>query len=109
MRSPFRFPLLLRLLCRAFLLIATMFLMCENLHAAPVTTAISAGVWHSLFLRSDGTVWAAGTNNYGQLGLPPADKSTPVKVLLPVSFVPTPWQLAHFGEEATFGATRFPM
>jgi len=30
---------------------------------------ISAGTNHSLKLRSDGTVWAWGANNYGQLGI----------------------------------------
>jgi alpha-tubulin suppressor-like RCC1 family protein len=30
--------------------------------------AISAGNWHSLFLKNDGTVWACGDNSYGQLG-----------------------------------------
>ena len=29
---------------------------------------IGAGVYHSLVLRKDGTVWAAGANSYGQLG-----------------------------------------
>ncbi len=31
-------------------------------------TAIAAGYWHSLALRIDGTVWAWGSNSYGQLG-----------------------------------------
>jgi alpha-tubulin suppressor-like RCC1 family protein len=30
--------------------------------------AVSAGGFHSLFLKSDGTVWACGDNSYGQLG-----------------------------------------
>jgi alpha-tubulin suppressor-like RCC1 family protein len=29
---------------------------------------ISCGNWHSLALRGDGTVWAWGSNNFGQLG-----------------------------------------
>ena len=31
-------------------------------------TAISAGYYHSLALKTDGTLWATGFNNYGQLG-----------------------------------------
>jgi len=30
--------------------------------------AMSGGLSHSLFLKSDGTVWACGYNNYGQIG-----------------------------------------
>ncbi len=45
-------------------------------------TAISTGWWHSLALKNDGTVWAWGHDNYGQLG-DNADlegKPTPVRV-----------------------------
>ena len=31
-------------------------------------TAIAAGDYHSLFLKSDGSLWAMGWNDYGQLG-----------------------------------------
>ena len=31
-------------------------------------TAIAAGAYHSLFLKSDGSLWVMGENNYGQLG-----------------------------------------
>ena len=31
-------------------------------------TAIAAGVYHSLFVKSDGSLWAMGYNYYGQLG-----------------------------------------
>jgi alpha-tubulin suppressor-like RCC1 family protein len=31
-------------------------------------TAIAAGEWHSLFLKSDGSLWAMGWNEFGQLG-----------------------------------------
>jgi alpha-tubulin suppressor-like RCC1 family protein/pimeloyl-ACP methyl ester carboxylesterase len=31
-------------------------------------TKIAAGSAHSLFLKSDGSLWAMGSNNYGQLG-----------------------------------------
>ena len=30
--------------------------------------AVAAGAYHSLALRGDGTVWAWGRNNLGQLG-----------------------------------------
>jgi alpha-tubulin suppressor-like RCC1 family protein len=35
--------------------------------AQPVTN-IAAGAWHSLFLKSDGSLWAMGDNTPGQLG-----------------------------------------
>ena len=30
--------------------------------------AIAAGMWHSMVLKTDGTVWVTGYNKYGQLG-----------------------------------------
>jgi hypothetical protein len=39
----------------------------EQIVASGVT-AIAAGEFHSLFLRSDGSLWAMGDNYYGQLG-----------------------------------------
>ncbi len=39
----------------------------ELIVASNVTT-IAAGFFHSLFLESDGSLWAMGENNYGQLG-----------------------------------------
>ncbi|MEK7952612.1 cadherin-like beta sandwich domain-containing protein [Luteolibacter soli] len=43
--------------------------------------AISAGNAHSLFLKSDGTVWACGANNQGQLGDGTSTtRSTPVQI-----------------------------
>ena len=33
-------------------------------------TAISAGAFHSLFLKSDGTIWATGENSDGRLMAP---------------------------------------
>ena len=45
-------------------------------------TAIAAGVWQTMALKSDGTVWAWGDNSYGQLGdATTTIRSTPVKVL----------------------------
>jgi hypothetical protein len=45
-------------------------------------TAVTARAEHSLALRSDGTVWACGWNQFGQLGDDSTtDRSTPVQVL----------------------------
>jgi alpha-tubulin suppressor-like RCC1 family protein len=43
----------------------------KNLPEVVATNAVtaSAGYWHSLFLKSDGTLWGMGYNNYGELGL----------------------------------------
>ncbi|AEC02809.1 fimbrillin family protein [Parasphaerochaeta coccoides] len=43
--------------------------------------AVSAGSWHTMILKKDGTLWATGFNNYGQLGVgDTTDRSTPVQV-----------------------------
>ncbi|HSH10102.1 MAG TPA: hypothetical protein VK995_06910 [Oceanipulchritudo sp.] len=44
--------------------------------------AVSSGSYHSIYLKSDGTVWAAGVNFDGQLGIGTngAPQSTPVQV-----------------------------
>ena len=31
-------------------------------------SAVAAGVYHSLIVKSDGSLWSAGNNEYGQLG-----------------------------------------
>jgi alpha-tubulin suppressor-like RCC1 family protein len=31
-------------------------------------TQVAAGSYHSLFLKTDGTFWAAGSNTFGELG-----------------------------------------
>lgn len=36
--------------------------------AAPTVTQIAAGGYHSLFLKSDGSLWGMGLNEYGELG-----------------------------------------
>ena len=46
--------------------------------------SVSAGFFHSLGLKSDGTVWAWGRNNFGELGdNTTTDRWTPVQVLGP--------------------------
>src|SRR5438093_930183 len=43
---------------------------------AQAVTHIAAGAYHSLFVRSDGTLWGMGDNEHGQLGLGPASSGT---------------------------------
>ena len=53
-------------------------------------SAVSAGGWHSLAVKSDGSLWAWGWNIYGQLGDgTTADKSSPVKIMDGVKAVST--------------------
>jgi alpha-tubulin suppressor-like RCC1 family protein len=40
----------------------------SSLSAADVNSTVSAGNQHSLFTKTDGSLWATGDNNYGQLG-----------------------------------------
>ena len=45
-------------------------------------TAIAEGHYHTLAMKSDGTVWAWGWNDYGQLGDgTTTDRTTPVQVI----------------------------
>jgi hypothetical protein len=37
-------------------------------NVASNVVAVAAGTYHSLFVKSDGTLWAMGWNGYGQLG-----------------------------------------
>ena len=47
-----------------------------------VTNTASAGDLHSLYLKSDGSLWAMGRNNYGQLGIGNnLTRKSPVQVL----------------------------
>lgn len=47
--------------------------------------AVSAGLWHSLALRADGTVWTWGFNRHGQLGnqatVPRENELLPIQVV----------------------------
>jgi hypothetical protein len=49
--------------------------------AAKALPQVAAGAWHSLLVKTDGTLWAMGWNASGQLGDgTTADRSTPVQV-----------------------------
>lgn len=53
----------------------------QRLPGLSTVTALSAGYQHALALGADGTVWAWGLNNYGQLGDgSTSNRSTPVPV-----------------------------
>jgi hypothetical protein len=49
-------------------------------------TAIATGEYHSLFLKSDGSLWAMGWNQYGQLGDGGSSQTAiPEQIVQPVS------------------------
>lgn len=47
---------------------------------------IAAGANHTLVIRNNNTLWAAGDNSYGQLGVADIDSSAGVKVLSDVTY-----------------------
>ncbi|MCW1914152.1 cadherin-like beta sandwich domain-containing protein [Luteolibacter sp. GHJ8] len=64
--------------------------------------AISAGELDSLFLKTDGYVWACGWNTSGQHGTGWNDIHwSPVQSLQLITYQPDPWQQANFGANAT--------
>ena len=59
--------------------LASFFAWAPLAHAA--SPDIAAGISHSIALKFDGTVWAWGSNTYGQLGDGTnTDRTTPVQV-----------------------------
>jgi alpha-tubulin suppressor-like RCC1 family protein len=65
--------------------------------------AVSAGGWHSLGLKSDGTLWAWGYNAYGQLGDGTrVDKATPVQI-----DAKNAWVAISSGSRHSLGLTAF--
>ena len=63
----------------------------ENSKTTPVQALISdvhgvaAGIWFTVFLKEDGTAWACGQNDLGQLGDGSAvDRATPVQIMADV-------------------------
>jgi alpha-tubulin suppressor-like RCC1 family protein len=52
------------------------------IEAQTVVTNIAAGLYHSLFIMSDGSLWSMGENGYGQLGIGNfTSANLPVKVV----------------------------
>src|SRR5690349_6563983 len=71
---------------RPLLFLFSCFSLISGLQAA--IPAISAGDSHSLFLKSNGSVWAAGKNTDGQLGDGMnGNRSTPVQVMTDVQAI----------------------
>lgn len=43
--------------------------------------SVAAGVWHSLFIMNDGSLWGMGLNDEGQLGSGPDESDSPVLIV----------------------------
>jgi alpha-tubulin suppressor-like RCC1 family protein len=68
----------------------------SNITPAPISgvsniVSVTAGEQHTLLLRSDGTVWVAGSDQYGQLGVgglsSPSYTNSPIQSLVPTGTV----------------------
>ena len=68
---------------------------------------VAAGFWHSLFLKTDGTLWATGNNYYGQLGTYDYPKTdSPVNVASNVTAMAAGWNSSLFvNRDGTLFAT----
>jgi len=55
---------------KSILKVGLVLVLCQGfaIHAATVVTNVAGGLYHSLFLMSDGSLWAMGENGNGQLG-----------------------------------------
>src|SRR5208282_5923984 len=52
----------------ALLALSTLNLQLSKVLATPTVTQVAAGWQHTLFIESDGSLWAMGYNSNGQLG-----------------------------------------
>jgi alpha-tubulin suppressor-like RCC1 family protein len=59
---------------------AIIFLACPAGAAAPQKSVLAAGSAHTLAIQKDGTLWAWGWNDFGQLGLGPSNRLSPTRV-----------------------------
>ncbi|HEX4350840.1 MAG TPA: hypothetical protein VH251_10650, partial [Verrucomicrobiae bacterium] len=50
-------------------------------------TAIAAGSSHSIFLKSDGSLWGMGYNGYGQLGVNGSQSTNRPEMILPYGVI----------------------
>ncbi len=60
------------LLCAALLLVSGASALAADAAVEPEIVPLAAGYLHSAIIKSDGTLWTSGSNNYGQLGTAPA-------------------------------------
>ncbi len=67
------------------LLLASLFIVCASTAAMAVQPQIAGGRFHTLVLDVNGTLWASGQNNYGQVG-----NGTTINALSPVQ-LPSVW------------------
>ncbi|MCF6154843.1 MAG: hypothetical protein E3K36_06225 [Candidatus Brocadia sp.] len=77
-------PMAWRFILYSFWCIAVLFsqpLIASSASPGLVSPQISAGWYHTVAVKSDGTVWAWGCNDHGQLGDgTDTDRNTPVQV-----------------------------
>jgi len=63
------FPTWVRLALPVVACLSTLYLPCPSYSAATTVMQVSAGDGHSMFVKSDGSLWGMGDNTAGQLGL----------------------------------------
>ena len=54
---------------RALVVLLSVLLALAGIFQADAAQSVGAGLNHSLALKSDGTLWTWGSNNFGQLGI----------------------------------------
>jgi alpha-tubulin suppressor-like RCC1 family protein len=72
---------------QTFRLVAVGSLQLATVLAAPTVTQVAAGSSHTLFTKSDGSLWGMGWNGHGQLGIGSAPSTTNIPVQIVASNV----------------------